>query len=184
MAKITKKEIAIMKKAQAGDKSAFDALFYRYKTFVENILVGYVKDMDEAKDLANIVFLKVHKKLSKFTDDSSFGGWIRTLAKNTAVDYLRNIKIFPMSIDSEDCAIQLENYGESNEQKIINRMTFDRIMKIIEKLPNKTQKINKLFYLEGMTVLQISKEISVPSGTVKSVLARTRRYIKKQLKIN
>lgn len=71
--RITQEEIGIIKKAQAGDKSAFSALYYRYKPFVENVLYQYIKDMDEAKEIANIVFLKVHDKLSTFTAYDSFG---------------------------------------------------------------------------------------------------------------
>ena len=58
--KITEEEIALIKSAKAGDESAFNTLFYKYKSFVDNVLFQYIKDMDEAKDLTNIVFLKVY----------------------------------------------------------------------------------------------------------------------------
>ena len=87
--KITEKEIAVIKRAKAGDESAFTWLFNNYKTFVETQLNLYFNDMDEARDFTNEVFLKVYQNLSKFTQYSSFGGWLRILTKNMAIDYLR-----------------------------------------------------------------------------------------------
>ena len=90
--RITASEIQLINQAQKGNMLAFNKLFARYKEFVDNILFAYVKDMDEAKDLTNVVFLKVHQKLSTFTDYSSFGGWLRIIANHTAIDYLRKMK--------------------------------------------------------------------------------------------
>ena len=44
--RITSEEVGIIKRAQAGDESAFNILFHKYKGFVENILFQYIKDMD------------------------------------------------------------------------------------------------------------------------------------------
>ena len=90
--RITQSEIETIKEAQKGNELAFNKLFNRYKEFVDNVLFHYVNDMDEAKDLTNVVFLKVHQKLSTFTDYSSFGGWLRIIANRTAIDYLRKVK--------------------------------------------------------------------------------------------
>ena len=90
--RITQSEIETIKEAQKGNELAFNKLFNRYKEFVDNVLFCYVNDMDEAKDLTNVVFLKVHQKLSTFTDYSSFGGWLRIIANRTAIDYLRKVK--------------------------------------------------------------------------------------------
>ena len=57
--RITQEEVGIIKDAQAGNILAFNKLFYKYKTFVEKLLLRYIKDIDEAKDITNIVFLKL-----------------------------------------------------------------------------------------------------------------------------
>src|SRR5574344_771978 len=89
---ITPEEIELIKSVKAGSKTAFSKLFKQYKPFVEKLLYTYIKDMDEARDIANIVFLKVYEKIAMFTDYSSFGGWLRILTKNVAIDYLRTVK--------------------------------------------------------------------------------------------
>ncbi len=180
--KITKEEIEIIKKAQAGDKLAFNRIFKMYKPFVESLLLKYIKDFDEAKDVTNIVFLKVHDKLSMFVDYSSFGGWLRILTKNTAIDYLRRIKAKNVSFDKESCRLQPDKSLSSSEDDLINRMTYERIIQCFEDLPPINRQINKLFYVENLTVVQISEILNVPTGTIKSVLFRTRKRIRKQFK--
>lgn len=66
--RITAEEVALIKKAQGGDILAFNKLFKKYKSFIDNVLFNYIKDMDEAKDITNIVFLKVYNKLNTFTE--------------------------------------------------------------------------------------------------------------------
>ena len=51
--------IETIKQAQQGSVKAFNKIFYEYKNLVELILQDYLKDIDESKDLANIVFLKI-----------------------------------------------------------------------------------------------------------------------------
>lgn len=181
--RITPEEVGIIKRAQAGDESAFNALFYRYKGFVESLLFTYIKDMDEAKDVTNIVFLKVHDKLSLFTAYDSFGGWLRILTNRTAIDYLREMKNKNNVLSDADDRLPSISSSTSPEDDIVNRLTGEQLLVEFKKYPETTQKIFHLFYVKGLTVEQISKALNVPTGTIKSTLSRTRRKIKNQLNL-
>lgn len=175
---ITQEEIGIIKDAQAGSESAFNRIFYKYKTFVEKLLYSYIKDMDEAKDLTNIVFLKVYDKLSKFTDYSSFGGWLRILAKNTAIDYLRTIKSQNASSDENENRLQTESSDEDPEKTIANKLTYQYLINEINNLPPSYRDTCRLFYVDNLTVVHISSILNIPVGTVKSQLHRIRKHFK------
>jgi RNA polymerase sigma-70 factor (ECF subfamily) len=179
--KITPEEIGIIKDAKAGKESAFNMIYYKYKEFVISLLYQYLNDMDEAKDLSNIVFLKVYQKLSKFTDYSSFGGWLRILTKNTAIDYLRTLKNKAISIDDQENGIQLSNISNVADEN--RSLTYTNLIEMFDSLPETNKKVVKLYYESGMTVAQISKAMNVPVGTIKSYLYRTRNNLKKQLKL-
>lgn len=180
--RITQEEIGIIKKAQAGDESAFSVLFHRYKGFVDNLLFQYIKDMDEAKDITNVVFLKVHDKLSTFTAYESFGGWLRVITNRTAVDYLREMKNKSNVLGEADGRLPSEEASSSLEDDIVNRLTFEHLLTEFDKFPETTRKVCKLFYANNMTVEQIGSALRIPTGTVKSMLSRTRRKVKQQLK--
>lgn len=178
--KITPEEIKTIKEAQAGSITAFNRIFYRYKPFVENLLFQYLKDMDESKDLANIVFLKVYDKLSKFTAYDSFGGWLRILTKNTAVDYLRTISNkTSVSADDQEKKLQLPDEDGDDEISIVNKMTYDYLISLIDTLPPSYRESCRLFYVENMTVAQIAEALNIPPGTVKSNLFRMRKQFQK-----
>ena len=181
--RITASEIQLIKQAQKGNMLAFNKLFARYKEFVDNILFAYVKDMDEAKDLTNVVFLKVHQKLSTFTDYSSFGGWLRIIANHTAIDYLRKMKEKSVELGEDAGRLPAELTNFSEEEDLINLLEYESVLKEFKKLPEKTQKIFNLFYVEDLTVDEISKVLKTPTGTIKATLSRTRRKIKNNLNI-
>ena len=181
--RITASEIQLIKQAQKGNMFAFNKLFVRYKEFVDNILFAYVKDMDEAKDLTNVVFLKVHQKLSTFTDYSSFGGWLRIIANHTAIDYLRKMKEKSVELGEDTGRLPVELTNFSEEEDLVNLLEYESVLKEFKKLPEKTQKIFNLFYVEDLTVDEISKVLKTPTGTIKATLSRTRRKIKNNLNI-
>ena len=178
--RITDEEIGMIKRAQAGEIQAFNALFKRYKPFVDNVLFHYIKDMDEAKDITNIVFLKVYEKLSTFTEYESFGGWLRIIANRTAIDYLRKMKNKSDVLGDADVRLTSANSISSDETDLVNQLTFEQVMEELKTFPEHVQKIHQLFYVESMTVEQISKALRIPTGTIKSILARTRVKLKNQ----
>lgn len=181
--RITEEEIRLIKRAQAGDESAFAHIFKRYKGFVANILFHYLKDMDEAKDLTNIVFLKVYEKLSTFTTYSSFGGWLRIIANHTAIDYLRNLKDEEIPMDATEVRPTLDSSIYSSDDDVVNHITYKEIAEEFKKLPEQTRRIFELFYIEHLTVEEISKTMRIPTGTIKSLLSRTRKKIKQKYKL-
>ena len=178
--KITQEEIGIIKAAQAGNISAFNTLFKRYKGFVDNILFHYLKDMDEAKDITNIVFLKVYDKLSTFTAYESFGGWLRIIANRTAIDYLRETKNKRYTLGDSDERLSSDSPGSNGEDDLVNRLTYEQVLKEFDKLPKHMRQICNLFYVENMTTEQISKALNIPTGTIKSILSRVRKRIKQK----
>ena len=182
--RITKEEVEVIKSAQAGNISAFNKLFHRYKEFVDTILYYYLKDMDEAKDITNIVFLKVYEKLSQFTDYDSFGGWLRILTNRTAIDYLRSVKNHAKPVGEESERLSLASSISSDEDDLVNRLAYERILEEFEKFPAHMKQILELFYVNNMTVVQISEALRIPTGTIKSILSRTRKQIKKSFNQN
>ena len=182
--RITPEEVEIIKSAQAGNISAFNKLFHRYKGFVDTILYYYLKDKDEAKDITNIVFLKVYEKLSQFTDYDSFGGWLRILTNRTAIDYLRSIKNHAKPVGEESERLSRASSISSDEDDLVNRLAYERILEEFERFPAHMKQILELFYVNNMTVVQISEALRIPTGTIKSILSRTRKQIKKSFNQN
>lgn len=180
--KITEEEIVLIKRAKKGDMKAFNALYNKYKYFVESILLQYLNDSDEARDLANIVFIKMRDKLPLFRAYTSFGGWLRIMANNTAIDYLRKKPRTVSFVNDEESNIADNILYSYNEDNIINKITYRNVLKEFDKLPERTRKIFYMFYVDNLTIKQISKRLGTPKGTIKSTLSRTRKYLQTKFK--
>ena len=180
---ITHEEIALIKSAKAGSELAFTKIFNRYKPFVEGVLMTYIKDEDEAKDIANIVFLKVFNKISTFTNYDTFGGWLRILTKNVAIDYLRTVKQ-TYSLQEGTTANEFEESSDDTEKSYIDRMTYENLIAMFDKLPPSYRDACRMFYVDNMPIAEISKALGVPKGTIKSNLHRMRKILRNHLKID
>jgi len=173
--KITNKEIDIIKQAQLGDERAFTEIFNKYKRFVDELLYNYLKDKDEANDLTNIVFIKVHDKLNLFTEYNSFIGWLKTLSKNVAIDYLR---VHKRKSDLEKDIDISQNYDSPIiTDDPINHLAVKEILKYIKlNFPLNHDKVFE-YVIEGMPYSEISKRLRMPLNTVKSIVRRLRPKI-------
>ncbi|MEM7279228.1 MAG: sigma-70 family RNA polymerase sigma factor, partial [Pseudomonadota bacterium] len=94
----------LVKKVQAGDKKAFDVLVIKYQHKIVNLVTRYVKDSDEALDVAQEAFIKAYRALPNFRGDSAFYTWLYRIAVNTAKNYLVAAKRRPMdyNLDLQD----------------------------------------------------------------------------------
>lgn len=177
---ITDEEIALIKSAQAGEIRAFNKLFYRYKGFTTNILYSYIKDYDEARDVNNIVWLKVYNKLSKFVDYSSFGGWLRVLTNRTAIDYLRKLDdlTYASESENEDLVFAGKKNTVDYDQQQVDKLAYAEVVEEFKRFPKDIRRIFELYYVENLKVKEIGEIVGMPTGTVKSHLSRKRKILK------
>lgn len=177
---ITEKEIAMIKKAKAGDERAFTWIFNKYKGLVDGILCGYIKDQDEARDMTNIVFLKVHEKLSTFSTYDSLGGWLRVIANRVAIDYLRLKGNHRYKLEGDNTQLVPDKDGDS-EDDAVNHLMISRIFEILDRYRPHVRQIFELHYMQSMPVEMVASKLNMPVGTVKSILSRVRNKIRNQI---
>jgi len=79
----------LVKRLQNGDQAAFRALFDRYHRRVFAVAIGVVKNPEDANDVVQDAFIKVHKHIGNFQGNSSFYTWLYRIVMNLAIDHLR-----------------------------------------------------------------------------------------------
>lgn len=83
-------DLTLVRRSKEGDQRAFRILVERYQRKVFSVAFGMVKDHEEALDIAQEAFVKVHRYLQDFKGDSSFYTWLYRITRNLAVDRLRS----------------------------------------------------------------------------------------------
>ncbi len=75
---------------RAGDRAAFDTLVRKYQRSIYYLTLRYVKDPDDAKDMAQRAFVRAFEALGGFRGGSSFRTWLYRIAVNLSLNHLRD----------------------------------------------------------------------------------------------
>ena len=164
--------------ANARDKQAFTTLFDHYAPLIRAYSLAREPAADlVADELAQEVMIRVWLKAKSYNPRlANINTWIFTLARNCRIDYLRRNGRFASGIDPTEIFNQIEDDSPSPFLMAHqNRLRID-IKTGLESLPQEQAQILNKVYLEGKTHKQVSAELSLPLGTVKS---RVRLALKK-----
>jgi RNA polymerase sigma-70 factor (ECF subfamily) len=178
---------ALVERVQKGDKAAFDILVLKYQHKLIKLVNRYVRDPDEAMDVAQEAFLKAYRAIGRFRGESAFYTWIYRIAINTAKNYLVASGRRPPNgdIDAQE-AEQYEGATSLKEQDTPERLLLKdeihaAIAQAIEELPDDLRTAITLRELEGMSYEEIAQTMECPIGTVRSRIFRARDAIDSKL---
>lgn len=140
---------------------------------------SFVKDHGIAEDIAQEVFIKCYKNLSKYRGEASITSWIYRITVNTSKDVLKKNKfinlIYPRHF--------FESLGrsESTEEIFLKQNRKEQILQIIFTLPIKYREILVLYYFHEQKVEEIAKSLDINSNTVRTRLVRGRDKLKQKI---
>ena len=172
-----------------NDLTAFSLLVERYQQKVFRLVCSVLGPFSaaEAEDVTQEIFLKVFQKMKTYKGGASFRTWLYRLAYNTALDWRRNRKesrVFQEALNSrapEDTEIAhhldesdpLESYL-TEERKLL-------VTEAIEQLPELYRTMIYMYYWLETPVDEMTEQLGLPEGTVKSYLFRAREYLRQIL---
>lgn len=178
----------LVRRVQAGDKSAFDLLVRKYQHKIVNLIGRYVQDHSETQDVAQEAFIKAYRALPKFRGDSAFYTWLYRIAINTAKNHLiaRGRRPVDDGVELED-AEQFEDSGRLREYATPEHMALrdeiqETVFAAIEALPEDLRTAITLRELEGLSYEEIAEAMDCPIGTVRSRIFRAREAIDGKLR--
>lgn len=94
--------IALVRQAERGDPAAQSELVRRYTRRVAGFVRGIIRQPDADEDVTQIVFIKMFRRLSRLRDPGVFESWLFTLARNTALDFIRRRNCRPSTVAIDD----------------------------------------------------------------------------------
>jgi len=179
---------ALVLRAQAGDKRAFDLLVLKYQQKVANLIGRYVRDQSEVLDVTQEAFIKAYRALAGFRGESAFYTWLYRIAVNTVKNHLVAQGRRPPTDDVDaQTAEQLDGGGRLRESTTPERQLLtDEIARTVQQaldaLPEDLRTAIVLRELEGMSYEEIAAAMDCPIGTVRSRIFRAREAIDKRLR--
>lgn len=177
----------LVERVQKGDKRAFDLLVKKYQHRVIAVVSRFVRDQDEAMDVAQDAFIKAYRALDKFRGDSAFYTWIYRIAVNTAKNYLVSRGRRPPDTDVE--ASEAESYDSGDalretggpEQEMMKDQLEQVVYQALRELPDDLRTAVTLREFDGLSYEEIAEVMDCPVGTVRSRIFRGREAIDKKI---
>ena len=184
-----------VERAKAGDSLAFRRLVETHQGRLFAVAFGIMKDRDEAMDVVQDAFIKVHKKLADFEGAAAFSTWLYRIAVNLCIDKKR-AETRRRKADLDDAvATNLDEdslYGDSeiaprlsgaNPLKTMgNKELGSEIGRALSTLTEEHRSILLLREVEGMSYEEISETLEIPKGTVMSRLFHARKNMQRTLR--
>lgn len=166
----------LIKACITGNEKAQMQLYDNYCDAMYSIACRYLREED-AKDAMQDGFIKAFSKLENYSDEYSFGAWLKRIIINQCLDFLRKRKIETTPYKDTD----LEIIDEDTWQFDVT-ITKEQILKAISKLKNQYKLIITLYLIEGFDHEEISKILEIPIKTSRTQLRRARLVLQNDLK--
>lgn len=173
-------ELDLVQRIKQGDESAFTILYNHHYKLIRYIISTFTKDDHVIDDLTSITFTKAFQKIESYVNPISFEMWLKTIANNTAIDYIRKMKDQQgnQSIDEPDNYLQLPSTFTDPEQKIINSENLEQLKQAMTLLRSKYRELIELRYYKNYTYEQLADHFGVPQGTIKSDLHKAKKRLR------
>lgn len=168
-----------------GDAQAFNRLVMLHQTKIYNLALNYVKNQEEAKDLAQDIFVTVYRSLPKLREKEKFTSWLFQIAINHCRNRYKKLRrrgyFNNISLDDEESFLQIP--GDEGPEKLLQRKnTINLVRSTIDSMPEAEKEIILLRDIQELAYEEISAILDIPLGTVKSKLNRARTSLKDRLK--
>ncbi|PKL44267.1 MAG: hypothetical protein CVV41_06420 [Candidatus Riflebacteria bacterium HGW-Riflebacteria-1] len=151
-----------------GEKKMLDILFDRYIERLLRYVTLFLKSNEEARDLAQDIFIKIFQSLEGYKSMGKFEHWFFVIARRTMIDLHRKKKLKTFSFDSlgiDESSIPCREKGT------------DRAPEMLQVLPARDREILQLRFIENMSYEEISEITGMAEGTLRNIVCRSIRRL-------
>lgn len=154
----------------------FETIYHQFYQKIYRIAFSVTKDVHLAEDVLQETFLKAFQRSGQLENSGKIGSWLSTVAKRTAIDFLRKEQKMPCPL--EDLFIQEKECVEITAEY---ELTKEIISREIQKLKPEYREILELKWYYGLKENELMRELNISKGAVKTRLHRARRALKESL---
>jgi RNA polymerase sigma-70 factor (ECF subfamily) len=180
-------ERELVASCRTGDPEAFARLVRLHEGMVVNLAARLLGEVEEARDVAQDVFLRVYERLGSFQGRSSLKTWIYRIAVNQCHNrrrfWKRRRRDRETPLDEGVLApvVPGERRGPSPYDETLRRERARQVQAALLELRFEHRSVLVLREVEGLTCQEVAAALGVPEGTVKSRLSRAREAMRRKL---
>lgn len=175
-------ESSVILAAQRGDQDAFAALVRAHDQSVLRIALNLLRSPDDARDVYQESFLRVHRNLQQFRFDCNFSTWLHRIVVNICLDHLRRRKVrrevpsvalSPSGQELDPIDNLAEQRADSDPQRrVLSEELKSRIQSVLEELSPRERVVFEMRHFEGMRLRAIGEALGTSEEAAKNCLFR------------
>jgi len=165
---------AVLARAKLGDRPAFTELVRAHEDMVYSLLWHMLNEDAVAEEIAQDVFLEMHRHLREMESPEHLTRWLRTVAGRRGIDEMRRRRFRSRKT--------LDELPEPRtETRMGDPFLNGRVQALLERLPARHRAIVVMRYQEDLDPADIAGQLDVPVSTVKSTLHRALSMLRARL---
>jgi len=168
-------EQALVDRCRHGDDAAFEELVNQYKDLVFALIARTTQDRSRAEDLAQEVFLRVHRGLPYFRGEARLSTWIYRIVANVCAQP-QGLTAVPLDDERAVTAVRA-----GADRQFTDLELRDRLEKAIARLSAHYRLLIAAHYLDGIKYEELAEALNLPIGTVKTQLHRAKKQLRRWL---
>jgi len=168
----------IIQGCRHGDRQAQKALYDRYAPRMLGVIRRYVSRTDDAEDILIEGLFKAMDKISSFSDQGSFEGWIRRIVVNEALMFLRKKHALKQAAELGD----VNPAAFSQRPRAADDLAAQDILDLLDQLPTGYRTVFNLYVIEGYKHREIAEIMGISINTSKSQLILAKQRLRQLLK--
>lgn len=179
-------DLRLVERCRQGDPYAFETLFRKYQSYVYNISLGMLCNSEDAADVTQETFLRLHRSLDSFRGDATFSTWLYRVAVNLCISELRrrgrNRFQFLDDVAHDEDATLHEELSPHPHDAIQQAEEGRMVRKILNTLPPDYRAIMVLRHFQQLAYEEIADVLGLSLSQVKTRLFRARKMFKDRFK--
>ena len=174
---------ALVDAVLANRPGAFERLVREYQGLCWHIIQRMVRHPEDARELCQDTFLRVHQCLHQYRYESALKSWIGRIAFTIALRHLQHKRIALVEPGGDDGESLVDSIGDGFdlEAACADEETARHLHEAIEALPPLQRTLLTLYYLEETSIPEIARITGMAAGTIKSHLFRSRLRLRDAL---
>ncbi len=156
-----------------GDLSAFQTLYKRHKGRLMGYLITKLKDQNEAEDVFQSVFVKLHAGRFSYKENIPFLPWIFTIARNTMVDHIQKKGTYKKHISVDTEYISSRAAGNISEPLSIGAAISE-----LSSLSDSQRQALELRFNDGLSFEDIGKQMKITHSNARQIASRAVRALR------
>jgi RNA polymerase sigma-70 factor (ECF subfamily) len=173
----------LVKRAQAGDRAAFDDLVRRYRARIYALTLHLTGSRSEADDITQDVFTRAYQQINTFAGRSEFFTWLYRIAVNRSLNARRDTarrRTSGLDDPRVQAAVAVDAYGDPRRAAEL-RQTYARLVAALDRLSPTLRSTVVLVALQGLSHDEAAAVLGCPAGTVAWRIHEARNQLRASL---